>query len=90
MENKTSTIIWHDNAIEKPEKDGKYFVSWHAVDRIDTMNYTTIGGWNTHIQENGEPSNTMIEDIEIFYWANPAEAEVPRKNLKQKVEYYYE
>lgn len=61
-------MAWIDCWERQPDKDGEYMVQT-LYDNDGSMSYTTIGGWNTHLDSDGNLYNkSMIDETRILRW----------------------
>lgn len=52
-----------------PDKNGEYIVARKHFAGVTTVNYTTIGGWNTHIDNHGVLQNgNALSDDRFLAW----------------------
>lgn len=77
---KVTILKWHDAKLVDPEADGDYLIFPEGSGLRD-CSYTAAGGWNTYIDEDGNPCRVRSdEDRErwksyVRYWAyQPTEA----------------
>ena len=71
--------MWTDTKDCVPLTDGNYLVQTVYGD-VASMLYTTAGGWNTHIDQNGVLCDeSAIEDGYVARWYDvPTPPEVPQ------------
>lgn len=52
-----------------PTESGEYIICWAYDGLVSTMNFTTIAGWNTHIDSDGElHADKALRDETVYAW----------------------